>query len=286
MTQTPITGGDVRRLEDTDRTALLRELDRDPYGNLYLRSLVHEYGVSPTKHTEHGRFHARVMGGEVGTVVFLGNARNLCTAGTAEGMDAVLEHCLNPGLPRLFVGPAEHAPAVRRAFARTGASPFLDREQTYYVLTADALAPLDDVPIRPAHPEELDPVAEAQAAMTGEDLGIPIPRLDLPRLRSLLRRRMEMGKVWVLMEGDTLLFKTEEVARSPEGILVGGVYTHPEMRGQGYAARGIAAWARRLFAEGLEVLTLHVNTRNEPAVRAYERVGFRSHSLLRLVLAY
>jgi len=286
MVHSPSTSSDIRRLEEADRGALLRELDRDPYGCLYLRSLVHEYGVSPTDHTEHGRFHARIDQGRVGAVAFLGNARNLSTAGPAGELDSVLDHCLHPGLPLLFVGPAEHAPAVRRGFSRAGAQPFLDREQTYYVLTRDTLVPLQDTLLRPAEPGELDRVAEAQAAMTGEDLGIPISRLDVVRLRQLLRRRMELGKVWVIMEGDRLLFKTEEVARSPEGILVGGVYTDPRVRGQGYAARGLAAWAHRLFEGGLEVLALHVDARNQPAVRAYRRVGFQPHSALRLILAY
>jgi ribosomal protein S18 acetylase RimI-like enzyme len=286
MVHSPSTSGSIRRLEDADREALLRELDRDPYGCLYLRSLVHEYGVSPTGHTEHGRFHARVEQGRVGAVAFLGNARNLSTAGPAHELESVLDHCLQPGLPLLFVGPVEHAPAVRRGFARAGAQPFLDRDQTYYVLTPDSLAPLQDTPLRPARAEELDRVAEAQAAMTGEDLGIPVSRLDVVKLRQLLRRRMELGKVWVIMEGDRLLFKTEEVARSPEGILVGGVYTDPRARGQGHAARGLAAWARILFGEGLDVLALHVDARNRPAVRAYRRVGFQPHSDLRLILAY
>jgi len=287
MMHSPIIGDDdIRQLGEPDREALLRVLDRDPYGHLYLRSLVHEYGVSPTHHTEHGRFHARVSGGRMGAIAFIGNARNLSTAGPAEDLELLLEHCIQPGLPRLFVGPAEHAPAVRRSFAHSGARPFLDREQTYYVLTPDSLASHEDIPIRPARPEELKTVAEAQAAMTGEDLGIPPPRLDMRRLRKLLERRIEMEKVWVIMDRGRLLFKTEEVARSPEGILVGGVYTHPRVRGQGYASRGIAAWARILFQEGLEVLTLHVNARNLPAVNAYRRVGFLPHSALRLILAY
>ena len=37
-------------------------------------------------------------------------------------------------------------------------------------------------------------------------------------------------------------------------ILVGGVFTHPEYRGQGLASRALAAWARALFRDGLQVI--------------------------------
>jgi predicted GNAT family acetyltransferase len=33
-------------------------------------------------------------------------------------------------------------------------------------------------------------------------------------------------------------------------------------------------------------MVLHVNTANRPAVAAYERVGFRRHSTLRLILSF
>jgi hypothetical protein len=277
----------VSLLVEEDRPAVTALLDQDPLATLYLRSLVFEYGLSPTMRTGHGRFFgARRRGGLV-AVVFMGNARNLTTWGETEGVEAALERGLQaPGGPRLFVGPAEHAGLVRRAFARTGASPFLDRDQAYYVLTPGTLASLEDVSIRPARASELDAVGAAHAAMTEEDLLIPRVQLDFDRLRQLARQRIAEGKIWVIFEGDRLVFKTEESARAEDGILVGGVFTDPLFRGRGLAARGIAAWADRMFAEGLRVMTLHVNASNTPAVRAYERVGFRRHSMLRLMLAY
>ena len=62
--------------------------------------------------------------------------------------------------------------------------------------------------------------------------------------------------------------------------------TDPDLRGQGYARRALVSWAKEIFDEGLEFLALHVNVANRPAVRAYERIGFRRHSSLRLILGY
>jgi ribosomal protein S18 acetylase RimI-like enzyme len=279
-------GLEMRILQDSDREALLPVLDRDPVGCLYLRSLIHEFGISPTQELEHGTFYASSRGGEVGAVLFLGNSRNITTAGRPADLAPLLEHALGRDGARLFVGPAEHSGVVRRALLRSAASPLLDRAQIYYVLTPRTLVPLDELPIRLARPHELQAIVHAQAAMTEEDLEIPRGQIDTVRLRGMSRRRIREGKVWVIMEGSRLIFKTEEVARVPEGILVGGVYTRSDHRGKGYAGRAIASWARRLFEEGLELLALHVNAGNTPAIRAYERVGFRPYAELRLILTY
>jgi RimJ/RimL family protein N-acetyltransferase len=277
----------VSLLVDEDRQALERFLDTDRRGTLYLRSLVHEYGVSPTPQTGHGRFFGASRDGRILAVAFLGNSRNLTTWGPPSEVEAVLDRAIaDADGPRLFVGPAEHAGLIRGLFSRTGVIPSLDRAQAYYILTPETLVGLDPSPIRPAEPSDLSLVAPAHASMTEEDLKIPKSHLDMSRLREISRQRIAQGKVWVVVEDGTLVFKTEEAARSDDGILVGGVFTDPSHRGKGEATRALAAWAEHLFRDGLQVMALHVNAANTPAVRAYEHVGYRPYSMLRLMLAY
>ena len=243
--------------------------------------------MAPTKHMEHGSFLGGWRQGQLVSVVFVGNSRSITTFGPAPDVGTILDQALRgPDLPRLFVGPSEHAGIVRRRLAKAGASPYLDRAQAYYVLTPETLVPQRDADIRPASVEEAEQVARAQAAMTEEDLLIPRGQIDLSRLREISKRRIIEGKVWVMTEGTHLLFKTEESARTQEGILVGGVYTDPAHRGRSLATRGMAAWAHHLFAEGLCAIALHVNADNRAAIKVYERVGFRRHSELRLMLTY
>lgn len=241
--------------------------------------------MDPTGHLEHGRFLGGRRKDALVSVVFFGNSRNLCSFGRPEDLEPVFGEALaGSDFPRLFVGPADHAPLVRRFFRRSGASPALDREQVYYVLSPGDLMAGGDERIRPARITDSEVVARAQAEMTEEDLLIPRSQIDLRRLREISRRRIREGKVWLIDDDGRLLFKTEESARTPDGLLVGGVFTDPGHRGRGLATGALAAWARDLFAEGLSFLALHVNAGNTPAIRAYERVGFRRHSLLRLML--
>lgn len=277
----------VRLLENPDHDSLLEFLGPHFAETVYIRSLIHEFGVTPTTHIEHGRFLGGERDGRLKSLVFLGNSRNLTTVGETEDLAPLLEYALRDQVrPRLFVGPIDHAPLVRRTFAGDHRKPFLDREQAYYLLTPRTLASLEEVDIRRAGPEDVEDVARAQVAMTEEDLLIPKGHIDLARLREISSQRIDAGKVWILRENGTLVFKTEESARAETEILVGGVFTHPGHRGRGLATRGMATWCRRLFEEGLTRIALHVNARNTPAVKAYERAGFERHSMLRLMLAY
>jgi len=278
---------DIVLLSEENRPRLLWFLDQERWTSLYLRSLVHEFGVSPTAHLEHGRFFGAMRGPDLTAVAFSGNSRNLTTLGDTADLVAVVGRTFEAAQPpRLFVGPADHARLVREAFSRHGAMPFLDREQYYYVLTPDMLVEQEPVALRPARQDDVESVTFAQAAMTEEDLSVPRNHIDYARLKEISRRRIAGGKVWVIGEGPRLLFKTEESARSEDGVLIGGVFTDPEYRGRGLARRGIGTWARILFDRGLTLLALHVNRDNMPAIRAYERVGFRRHTSLRLMLTY
>ena len=278
---------DIVLLSEENRPRLQQLLDQERWTSLYLRSLVHEFGVSPTAHLEHGRFFGAMRGSHLTAVAFCGNSRNLTTLGEAADLVPVVARTFEAGQPpRLFVGPADHARLVREAFAKHGAMPFLDREQYYYVLTADMLVEQENVLLRPAELEDVESVTLAQAAMTEEDLSVPRNHIDYARLRDISRRRITGGKVWLVSDGPRLLFKTEESARSEDGVLIGGVFTDPESRGRGLARRGIGTWARILFDRGVTLLALHVNRGNLPAIRAYEHVVFRRHTSLRLMLTY
>lgn len=281
--------GDIRVsiLVDEDKAVLLELLEKNKLETVYLRSLVHEFGVSPNDALGHGRFYGSWRNRKLQAVVFVGNARNMTTLGHRNDFVPLLTRVSQgPYRPRLFVGPEEHAPDVRRLMFEEGTGPRLDRQQTYCILTQDTLTRSEPLELRQATPSELDRVVESHAAMIEEDLTIPYAHLDLGRLRRLAKKRIQEGKIWIHTQGDELVFKTEEIARSADAVLVGGVFTASKFRGQGYAGRGMATWAEHIFESGVSTLALHVNSKNTPAMGAYQRAGFRNLSTLRLILTY
>jgi ribosomal protein S18 acetylase RimI-like enzyme len=60
---------------------------------------------------------------------------------------------------------------------------------------------------------------------------------------------------------------------------VGNVVTDAAFRGQGYAAACTSAVVESLFDNGFRTIALNVERDNRPALRVYERLGFRTHCL-------
>lgn len=72
--------------------------------------------------------------------------------------------------------------------------------------------------------------------------------------------------------GGTHLYSAEESVGA-----VGNVYTHRSHRGRGLASAVTAAVARRLIERDTDTIVLNVRSENQPAIRIYERLGFRRH---------
>jgi predicted GNAT family acetyltransferase len=71
---------------------------------------------------------------------------------------------------------------------------------------------------------------------------------------------------------------------TPAGAQVQGVWVAPPFRGRGLAAPGMAEVVETVRREIAPVVSLYVNGFNTRAVRAYERVGFRTVGVYATVL--
>jgi hypothetical protein len=201
---------------------------------------------------------------------------------------AALAEALRPqlGSIQLIVGPRDQVAGLQRLLAQElRPARLLRAEQPHYVVDLDQLQepPGPIAPLRPATMRELEQVVIAGAAMHLEEVGFD-PLLSDPvgfrqRVVTLIRR----GWVHVWIEDDRVVFKAECSAVTPEAIQLQGVWTRPELRGRGIGTRAMAALSRLLLAEA-EAVTLFVNDFNQPAIRVYERVGFRRIGTMRSLL--
>ena len=67
------------------------------------------------------------------------------------------------------------------------------------------------------------------------------------------------------------------VSRNESVAAVGNVFTRPDCRGQGLAQTVTSAVVQSLRHAGIQTIGLNVDRSNAPAIRAYERLGFRTH---------
>ncbi|SDS65605.1 DUF4081 domain-containing GNAT family N-acetyltransferase [Paraoerskovia marina] len=94
------------------------------------------------------------------------------------------------------------------------------------------------------------------------------------RVRSLVRD--ERSFVRPLHDGPSagIGFKAEVGALTSQVAQIQGVWVEPRVRGQGLSVPGMAAVVHHVRAALAPVVSLYVNAWNEPALRAYHRVGF------------
>jgi ribosomal protein S18 acetylase RimI-like enzyme len=82
--------------------------------------------------------------------------------------------------------------------------------------------------------------------------------------------------VWV--DGALLATAGTHVWSRAEGVAaIGNVFTQPECRGRGYATACTGAVVRDALAAGLDTVILNVRVDNAPAIRVYEKLGFRRY---------
>lgn len=183
----------------------------------------------------------------------LGNA--LFVLGTVDGLEALLR--LHPGHHQTFLTCQLHQlDTVRRHY-------YLSERQSVLRLLVDAAS--------------FRPVAGEPLRLTGRDVRL-INRLyrmeGTPAFYTA--KNVDDAVYYGAFDGDRLVAVAGTHVVSPsEGIaVVGNVFTHPAYRGEGLGKLVTSAVTQHLLGECREVV-LSVDPRNTPALRAYQRLGYR-----------
>jgi ribosomal protein S18 acetylase RimI-like enzyme len=113
-----------------------------------------------------------------------------------------------------------------------------------------------------------DDAPALERLLAGAPAGEAPDFLDLAMLDGGVFYGAYEGRELVAIAGTHLVAPSESVAA------VGNVYTRPDRRGRGMAARTTAAVTAELVRMGIRTIVLNVAQANEPAVRVYERLGY------------
>jgi uncharacterized protein len=186
-----------------------------------------------------------------------------------------------------LTGPADQVRIARRVLELEAVPASLEGDEDLYVLDLSGWqmpkAWSDGrVSCRPPLPSERKTLYAWRLGYELETLG----RSDDAALRAQAASWMDGyiadGAVWVAVADGQPVSMSMFNARLPDIVQVGGVYTPPEARGQGYA-RAVVAHSMLLAQQnGAERGVLF--TANPNAVRSYEAVGFERTGTYGLVL--
>ena len=134
--------------------------------------------------------------------------------------------------------------------------------------------------LRAAVPGDLPRLVPACAAAQLEELGIDPLAGDPESFRWRTRVQIEEGRSWLWEEGGRILFKAEASAWTPAAVQLQQVWADAEVRGRGYARRGLQDLCRLLLRETAAVC-LFVRPENERAIRLYDAIGMQRDGAFR-----
>jgi predicted GNAT family acetyltransferase len=132
-----------------------------------------------------------------------------------------------------------------------------------------------DPRVRRTTPDDFAVLYPACVAMYTEEVGVdPEAEGGAPIYRSRVRQLIGLGWSFARIEDGRVVFKAEVAHATPRAAQIQGVWVTPDRRGEGLAAAGVAAVADACRRDIAPVVSLYANVWNEPARRAYARVGF------------
>ena len=265
------------RLGPLDVPEVIRFLDADPVVNVYLLALVLRDALARPRDEwwgarRLGRMTALVhLGAGSGAVLPFGDDDD---ALRALGAQAASRLDLLPSRFQL-IGPARAVALMRERFPGPSPPPRLERRQLYLSLAPEALVPGERLPeLRTARREDYALLYESGAALRAEEL-LEDPRsIDVGAYARRVEEDCRDGFTYVWRDARGLVFRASVSALTADAAQVSGVWTAPEHRGKGIAARALGEMCTRLLTRSREVC-LFVNEFNGPALTVYRRLGFR-----------
>jgi predicted GNAT family acetyltransferase len=96
------------------------------------------------------------------------------------------------------------------------------------------------------------------------------PRVTVNRYRDMISRMPIYG---VFVDGELVSYAGSFI-QLPQVWMIGGVYTHPSHRSKGYATIATSAVTEEAL-KNAEAAALFVRSDNYPAIKAYEKIGYK-----------
>lgn len=278
----------VRILSEEDRPAVRHYLAGRLVECLFLASNLENYGLEDDGSHWSGTWLGYHEGHELKAVAQLVNQGSLLVAiSVAEAVPA-LAHAIRARdyEPLRILGMRPEVEDIHAALHAEGDYPIREvRDSLLQVLTPETFEPRQASGMRLATIEDVPKLLEWKRRFRVEAMGDDPSWVDDEVLKKSLVLTIEGDRQYVLEVGGRLVSMARLNARTRRMAQLGGVYTPPEERGNGYASRLISALCQRVLEEEkLEAMALMVEESKETASRIYRRLGFLGLGCYRFLL--
>ncbi len=262
----------VIELTEEDRNEVLAFLAERPIHTVCLAGFIRDNGlISP--HNRGTFYGCRNSEGRLEGVALIGHA-TLIEARTARAMKEFSLVAQGFQHTHMILGETDKVEQFWNYYADEGQDMRLAcREMLFEV--RQAMQVREEVEgLRRATLDDLDQIAPVQAGMAEDESGVNPLETDPEGFRARCARRIEMGRVWVLEEGGTLIFKADVQADTPDVIYLEGVWVSPTERGKGFGRKCMRQLCQDLLSRTKSVCVL-VNENQQRAHTFYRMCNFK-----------
>jgi hypothetical protein len=281
----------LRIAERIPRAVALAFLKGEPRENVFLISRILKAGMDNSRDPTHGVFLGVFDDSQsLRGLCFFGNRGTLVVSVDEPHVAELFAIAIfERGKPfSLAVGQDDAMRVFMQKYVRLGGTkPSLDRRQPFYVVDAKSLSKgVKEIDMEQASLDSIDELTVLACEMVCEDLRLNRKEVDRKKYRLRMTERIVDGRAFLCRNEDgQAVFKCDLAVAGPEGALLEGVFTPKPVRNNNIATRALWTLCKDLLSnQGVPFIGLHVDERNKPARRAYEKVGFQHRADFRLVL--
>ena len=260
-------------LKSNDEAEVLAFLNVRPVHTVVMTSFVLDNGIE--SELNRGKFYgSRSEDGRLEGVALIGHT-TLVEARSPEALKALAFAARTSSTPiHLIMSSGEAAQEFWGFYGDGFHEPRLTCTEFLFEVNFPFLVPKCDWEVRKAEPNELTDIAEAQAAIAFMESGVDPMLKDREGFMKRVLRRIEQNRVFVVYEGDKMVFKADIIAETAELIYLEGVYVAPEYRGKGVGSSCLAKLTLNLLKRVQNVCLLS-NINFIDAHMSYVKAGFK-----------
>jgi predicted GNAT family acetyltransferase len=261
----------IRKADATNNEALMPFVSREPSFNIFIIADIEQFGYGqdfqeiwidcPNPEIRPDRKNR--LDQEIRAVLLRYRSSYVIYAPTEHDIDGFARILSSSTQLKVFSGkPETLLPYVKRLL-------FSHQRNLYFArIDPKGFCPiiLKDVCIQRATPKDAEDLNRLRSRVA--------EFADLPRSTDAIRKRLKsgLGRTYLIRERDEIVSSVSTSAETSVSAMIGGVMTHPNYRGRGYASFCLSVMCDDLNREGkIACLTYD----NPAADRIYKRVGFK-----------
>jgi uncharacterized protein len=262
----------VAKLTNEDRNEVLSFLGERPIHTVCMVGFIRDNGLEST--LNRGAFYGcRNSEGRLEGVALIGHTTliEVRTDRALSEFALVAQVCSNTFM---IMGEQERIEQFWNSYADEGQEIRLVCRELLFELRRPLQAKETVPGLRVATLDDLDLIAPVHAGMAEAESGVNPLAVDPVGFLKRCARRIERGRVWVLVQDEQLLFKADIQAETPDVTYLEGIYVNPAKRGQGIGQACLGELTRMILKRSKSICLL-VNENNEKAHAFYRLSNFK-----------